>query len=87
MNQWPYFEPVGHKNDVDKHVTTELTSYKQALRGFRSQNWDKAEMDFFNLSRSDPKRLLYQVYMDRIAFYRNNPPDADWDGGFTHENK
>ena len=81
------FEPVGHKNDIDKAITSELTSYKQALRGFRSQNWDKAEMGFFNLNRTDPDRFLYQVYMDRITFYRNNPPGDDWDGGFTHENK
>ena len=81
------FEPVGHINDLDKRVTSELTSYKQALRGFRSQNWDKAEMDFFNLSRSNPERLLYQVYMDRITHYRNNPPGADWDGVFTHTTK
>ena len=81
------FEPVGHINDVDKQITSELTSYKQALRGFRSQNWDKAEMDFFNLSRTDPNRLLYQLYLDRIAIYRNEPPGDDWDGVFTHTNK
>jgi adenylate cyclase len=81
------FEPVGHKNDLDKSVTSELTSYKQALRGFRSQNWDRAEMDFFNLSRTDPERLLYKVYMDRISYFRKNPPGTDWDGVFTHTTK
>ena len=81
------FEPVGHINDVDKTVTSELTSYKQALRGFRSQNWDKAEMDFFNLSRSNPDRFLYQVYMKRITHYRKEPPGNDWNGVFTHTDK
>ena len=77
------FEPVGHINDVDKRVTSELTSYKQALRGFRAQNWDKAELDFFNLNRADPNRLLYQVYLERIALYRKEPPGTDWDGAFN----
>ena len=81
------FEPVGHKNDLDKDTRSELSSYKLALKGFRAQNWDKAEMDFFNLNRSNPDRLLYQVYLDRITHYRNNPPGDDWDGVFTHTSK
>lgn len=81
------FEPIGHKNDLEKSVTSELTAYKKALMNFRAQSWDKAEVDFFNLSRDDPDRLLYQVYMDRIAVYRNEPPGDNWDGVFTHTTK
>ena len=81
------FEPVGHKNDLDKIVTSELTNYKQALRGFRSQNWDKAEMDFLHLSRTNPERFLYQVYLKRISHFRKEPPGDDWDGVFTHTDK
>jgi adenylate cyclase len=54
---------------------------------FRAQSWDRAEVDFFNLNRTNPERKLYQVYLDRIAFYRNNPPGDDWDGVFTHTSK
>ena len=81
------FEPVGHKNDLEKSVTSELTAYKQALLNFRAQAWDKAEVDFFNLNRTNPDRYLYQVYMDRIAFYRKEPPGEQWDGVFTHTSK
>ena len=81
------FEPVGHKNDLEKSVTSELTAYKKALMNFRAQSWDKAELDFFNLNRSSPDRLLYQVYLDRIAVYRRDPPGDDWDGVFTHTTK
>jgi len=81
------FEPIGHKNDLEKSVASELRSYKQALKNFRAQSWDKAEQDFFNLTRLDPDRLLYQVYLDRVAFYRSEPPGVDWDGVFTHTSK
>ena len=81
------FEPVGHKNDLAKEITSEITSFKKALMGFRAQSWDKAEMDFFNLNRSYPDRFLYKVYLDRIAFYRQEPPGDDWDGVFTHTSK
>lgn len=81
------FEPVGHKNDLEKSVSSELSSYKQALKFFHNQNWDKAELDFFNLNRTNPDRFLYQVYLERIAHYRNEPPGEDWDGVFTHTSK
>ncbi len=81
------FEPIGHKNDLGKEVTTELIAYKQALLNFRAQSLDKAELDFFNLSRLYPNRFLYQVYLDRIEFYRREPPGDDWDGVFTHTSK
>ena len=81
------FEPVGHKNDIEKPVTQELTAYKRALMSFRAQAWDKAELDFFNLNRTSPDRYLYQVYLNRIAVYRSEPPPSDWDGVFTHTTK
>ncbi|HKJ53245.1 MAG TPA: adenylate/guanylate cyclase domain-containing protein [Gammaproteobacteria bacterium] len=81
------FEPVGHKNDLDKSVTSEISEYRKALMNFRSQSWDKAELDFFNLNRINPDRQLYQVYLDRIAVYRSDPPGEGWDGVFTHTTK
>ena len=81
------FEPVGHKNDLDKSTSSELSEYRKALMNFRAQSWDKAELDFFNLNRAYPDRLLYQVYMKRIEVYRNNPPGENWDGVFTHTTK
>jgi adenylate cyclase len=81
------FEPIGHKNDVEKSVTEELSAYRKALANFRAQSWDKAEVDFFNLNRSYPDRYLYQVYLDRISVYRKEPPGENWDGVFTHTSK
>jgi len=81
------FEPIGHKNDLKKAVLSEITSHKKALMNFRAQSWDKAELDFFNLNREFPDRFLYQVYLDRITVYRNEPPGENWDGVFTHTSK
>ncbi|MCP4768513.1 MAG: CHASE2 domain-containing protein [Gammaproteobacteria bacterium] len=81
------FEPIGHKIDVEKSVTAELSAYRKALKSFRAQSWDNAELDFFNLNRSYPDRYLYTVYLNRIAVYRSEPPGDDWDGVFTHTSK
>ena len=81
------FEPLGHKNDVKKSITEELSTYRKALANFRAQSWDKAELDFFNLQRNYPDRYLYQVYLERISVYRKESPGDDWDGVFTHTSK
>lgn len=81
------FEPIGHKNDLEKSTSSELTAYKKALMNFRAQSWDKAELDFFNLNRANPQRKLYQVYQNRIAVYRSEPPGENWDGVFIHTTK
>lgn len=81
------YEPIGHKNDIDKSVTSEISRYKQALRIYHQQQWDKAEMEFFNLSQSYPDCKLYSEYLNRINRYRSNPPGDDWDGVFTHTSK
>ena len=81
------FEPIGHKNDIDKETMSELSAYKKALKNFHSQNWDKAEVDFYNLSNANPDRYLYQVYLERIAHYRKEPPGENWDLVFTHTSK
>jgi adenylate cyclase len=81
------FEPVGHKNDVEKEITEELSAYRKALVNFRAQSWDKAELDFFNLNRAYPHRYLYELYLKRIEVYRKEPPGEDWDGVFTHTSK
>lgn len=81
------FTPIGHKNDISKETQSELVRYKQALKAFRKQKWDNAEMDFFTLNRSHPDTLIYQEYLNRIQSYRQNPPGDDWDGVFTHTSK
>ena len=77
------YEPIGLLEDVDKSIRQDLKRYKLALKFYRSQHWDDAEREFFALSSVDKDRKIYQIYLDRIMQYRNNPPDEDWDGSFT----
>lgn len=81
------FEPVGHKNDVDETTRAELGAWRRALRAYRNQDWDSAEVELYNLQREHPRRLLYDLYLERIIRYRQSPPGDDWDGAFTHTSK
>jgi adenylate cyclase len=74
------FEPVGIEGQVDNKVMDEITLWHKALRAYRAQKWDEAEMDLFNLQRMSPESRLYQLYFERIKQCRIDPPGPDWDG-------
>lgn len=81
------FEPLGQGDEVAEAVRGELKLWQQALRLYRAQDWDGAELQLVNLLQRSPECKLYKVYVERIAHYRANPPGASWDGVTTFETK
>jgi adenylate cyclase len=74
------YEPLGLESEVDKKVHEELKLWNQALRHYRAQQWDQAEVALLNLQRLNASCGLYAVYAEKIAEWRRDPPPADWDG-------
>lgn len=81
------YEPIGVEGEVDAAQMEEIKLFQQALRKYRKQDWDGAELHFYSLQRMFPENGLYQVFVDRVAHYRRNPPPANWDGVFVAEAK
>lgn len=81
------FEPLGLVGGVGKDVLEEMKLFQQALRSYHKQDWDQAELQLFNLQKMSPQTKLYQVYAERVVYFRNNPPGADWDGVFVFKTK
>jgi adenylate cyclase len=52
------------------------------LTRYRAQDWDAAETLSRECEQLNGSRLdhLYNLYRERIAFLRVNPPPPDWDG-------
>jgi adenylate cyclase len=81
------YEPVGAVGQVDKRTLDELKLFSQALKLYRAQDWDMAELQLINLLKIAPESRLYQLYIERIGEFRASPPGGDWDGAFTFEHK
>jgi adenylate cyclase len=81
------YEPLGLQDEVKRAELDELKLWAQFLRLYRSRDWDKAELQLLNLQRGGTARRLYQVYIERIAAFRETPPDAQWDGAYRFEAK
>ncbi|HEU4708027.1 MAG TPA: adenylate/guanylate cyclase domain-containing protein, partial [Methylophilaceae bacterium] len=81
------YEPVCEAGQASDALLDELSRYEEALASYRAQNWVQAEQKFNELQNQYPQRYLYRMYLERIAYFRKNPPAAEWDGVFTYETK
>ncbi len=59
-------------------------SHEAMLAGFRAQDWAGARAAL-RACRGRDARLdgLYELYEERLAYFAENPPAADWDGVFV----
>jgi adenylate cyclase len=81
------FEPVALVQDTDAATSAEVQRWHEALAGVRGQRWDEASAILAELQALSPQRGLYQLYVERIAYFREHPPGADWDGVTTFDTK
>jgi len=81
------FEPIGLIGEVEEKMLDEIKLFHQTLRSYRHQNWDQAELQLFNLQKMSPHAKLYQIYVERIAYFRKETLPSDWDGVFTFTTK
>ena len=80
------YEPLGFKSDISDEQQATLDAFNVALRAYRRQDWDTAEQSLRKLKQTDDQ-LLYNVYLDRIRQFRQEPLPGDWDGVFEHLTK
>ena len=80
------YEPLGEEGKVSREDLEGLKLWNQALRAYRAQAWDQAEVMLLNLTRINPC-YLYDLYGERIQHLRREPPGENWDGVTTFETK
>jgi adenylate cyclase len=80
------YEPVGEEGKVAREEMDEIKLWNQALRAYRAQDWDQAELALMNLQRMKP-RYLYDLYVKRVEHLRKEPPGENWDGVTVFETK
>jgi adenylate cyclase len=81
------FEPLGLEAEIGTERQEELKLWGQALKAYRAQAWEQAELVLFNLQRLYPGTPLYSFYAERVARYRQRLPEPEWDGVTSFETK
>jgi adenylate cyclase len=80
------FEPMGRHDQIETETAAQLQEYSRALAAYRAQHWLESIQMFENLNLQHP-HLLYNVYLDRIRRFQEEPPQSNWDGVFDHLTK
>jgi adenylate cyclase len=80
-------EPLGLINQISAGVQDEMHCWENALRLYRTQDWDAAEAQLKQLAADSPDCHLYALYLERINYLRINPPGEAWDGVTTFKTK
>ena len=80
-------EPLGLEEDLSQEQIERADEFGHFLFLYRSQDWDAAEEVLHKLLVDEPDCFLYNLYLERIEIFRENPPGEDWDGVFTFKTK
>ena len=80
------YEPLGPKDGLPEAVRQNAAEFEAAYARYQAQDWDAAESALRALNARAP-RPLYDIYLERIAHFREVPPPADWDGVFVYTTK
>ena len=81
------YEPLWPVGEDNAQSQAEIEFYSEALAAYRKQDWPTADEKFSELQSRHPARYLYEMYAKRIAYLREHPPGANWDGAFTFVTK
>ena len=73
---------------MDKELLEkELNLNAKALQAYRNLDWSGATQLYRELSLLTAQPVKYEIFLDRIEFFKLTPPKADWEGVFDHISK
>ena len=74
------YELIGLATELSDTTRQAVQAYEAGLARYRAQDWDGAEAAFRECLSSAPGDGPSQVMLERIAAFRQTPPEAGWDG-------
>jgi adenylate cyclase len=81
------YEPLGSRGKLDAATTEEQELFSHMFTHYHAREWEQSLEHLHELLSLKPESKLFQLYIDRIIHYRQDPPPPDWDGVFTHTTK
>jgi adenylate cyclase len=80
------YQPLGRKDELSEQAQMIARLFEAAFARYQAQNWDEATKMLTELKAAAPCSLC-DIYLERIAHFRETPPPADWDGVFVYTTK
>ena len=80
------YELVGEKGKVDAKHLEFIAQFEAAIEAYRKQNWDAAEASLRAALKLKEDEAC-QLFLGRIAEFRENPPGSNWSGEYIMKTK
>lgn len=74
------YELITLVDELDDTTRKAMQAYESGLARYRAQEWDAAEAAFRECLANVPGDKPSQVMLERVATFRQTPPEAGWDG-------
>jgi adenylate cyclase len=81
------YEPLGLQGKLDPAVVEEQELFSHMFTHYHAREWDESLQHLHELLSLKPESKLFQLYVERIKHYWQEPPPPGWDGVFTHTTK
>jgi adenylate cyclase len=81
------FTPLTTEAAIAAQRTGQLQRWAQVLAAYRRQDWAVGRNLLAPLLAADAKKVLYQLYAQRLASMALRPQDPGWDGATRFETK
>ncbi len=81
------YEPLCSNYRATEAMFEEVAAYEAALDLYYERDWQEAKHRFAALKDNDPDKLIYSIYLNRMASQDPDELPADWDGVTTFTTK
>ena len=83
----PVYELICRQTELSPFIKEYTELYERAFAHYQKQQWDEAEKLLTTLLLIKNEDGPANVLLERIAAYKQNPPDSNWDGVYTSKTK
>ena len=80
------YQPLGRKGELPEQVQMIARLFEAAFVRYQACDWDGASKMLTELNAAAPCGLC-DIYLERIAHFRAEPPPSEWDGVFVYTTK
>ena len=80
------YELLQETRTAAEKLTAMKKIFEASLALYRKQKWDAAEKGFASLVK-DYHDEASEIFLERIAAFKKDPPGKDWDGVFHRTSK
>ena len=81
------YEPITTLDNQELCDNAELEKHNQAWKLYLEQSFEQSLYLFEALKASNPDRLVYGIFCNRLTELIQGGPIAHWDGSYTHKSK